>query len=370
MSIIFHERIHFFVIVSFYVIASFYVINSFYVLIFFMINPFMFTLKYAGIPDPPVPAKSGGFMKENKKYNNYNDLLGEYPVAVSFIDLTKVNESVHWHDSMEINIVNNGTVEVLTNDGSLLLNAGEGILLAPSVVHSLRAATPDQCTLYVVHFSPAFLFTYEQPYLGNKYRDIVLSAPELKSLILREGQAWDDEVLDTINNLIAANLTKKYGYELVSRGMLSLFWALLLKKVDPVDSPASKALASLDSERVKTAIIFMEEHYADPISLDDIADHIHISKSECCRCFKRSLRLTPFEYLMKYRIYIASSKIIEDPDLKSISDLGFSVGFNNSSYFNKIFRQFMNCTPTEYKKKVKAASINSQSPNAFIPYRF
>lgn len=309
-------------------------------------------------------------MNEIRKYNNYDDLLGEYPVAVSFIDLTKVNESVHWHDSMEIDIVNNGSLEVLTNDGSLLLHAGEGIILAPSMVHSLHAATPDQCTLYAVHFRPAFLFTYEQPYLGNKYRDVVLSSQALKALLLREGQPWDDEVLDTINSLIAANLTKKYGYELVSRGLLSLFWASLLKKADPVDPSVPKALISLDSERVKAAITFMEEHYSDPLSLDDIADHIHISKSECCRCFKRSLRLTPFEYLMKYRIYIASCKIIEDPDLKSISDLGFSVGFNNSSYFNKIFRQFMNCTPTEYKKQVKAASLNSQSPNAFKPYRF
>lgn len=311
-------------------------------------------------------------MHKNNTFNSYEDLTGEYPVAVTFIDLTKFYENVRWHDSIEINIVNNGIVEVQISEKNIYLEAGQGIILLPNIVHSIRAVTPDKCTLYSVHFHPSFIFTYEQPFIGNKYMKAVLESPNLQTVKLEEKNTWDNIVLDTINDLIAANLTKKYGYELISKSLLCTFWALLLQKIDnsSLQKRTIKASTILDSERVKMAITFMEQHYTESISLDDIAAYVHISKSECCRCFKRSLKLSPFEYLMRYRIYVASRTIIENPNLKSISDLGFSVGFNNSSYFNKIFKHFLNCTPTEYRKKIKAASSTQNGTTAFVPYRF
>lgn len=304
---------------------------------------------------------------------DFNDTLPEeYPVTVAFIDLSKVYKNVHWHDNFEIDIVNNGKLEIQTNEALFTVSAGQGILLNQNVVHSLRTvpdeSQSDACTVYSVHFRSSFLFSYEQPFLSGKYRDIIIASPNLQAVVLDESVPWCNEVLETVNNLIAANLTKRFGYEILSRGYLCQLWALLLRKVNPSAAETQKPVQTLDSERVRRAITYMETHYAEQLALEDIAAHIHLSKSECCRCFKRNLRLTPFEYLMRYRIYIASRKIIENPDLKSFSELGFSVGFNNSSYFNKIFRQYLNCTPTQYRKKVKEASANGRS--SFRPYRF
>ena len=87
-------------------------------------------------------------------------------------------------------------------------------------------------------------------------------------------------------------------------------------------------------------------------TLDEIAESIHISKSECCRCFQRVLRVTPFEYLLKYRIFYATKLIQQqDPAASSISNLAITVGFGNISYFNKVFKRVLNMTPTEYKKQ-------------------
>ena len=84
------------------------------------------------------------------------------------------------------------------------------------------------------------------------------------------------------------------------------------------------------------------------VTLDDIANSIMVSKSECCRCFKRTLGITPFEYLMKYRIQESAKRIQRRPQ-DSISEIAGSVGFNNTSYFNKIFKKYMECTPSEYR---------------------
>ena len=57
---------------------------------------------------------------------------------------------------------------------------------------------------------------------------------------------------------------------------------------------------------------------------------------------------------MKYRIYMAAYLIQKnDPAVSSISDLAFQVGFNNASYFNKVFRQYLQCTPGEFRKKIR-----------------
>ena len=116
-------------------------------------------------------------------------------------------------------------------------------------------------------------------------------------------------------------------------------------------APTPPAHVSLDEQRVKQAMLFIRMHHAEPISLEEIAGSVHISKSECCRCFSRTLQMTPFEYLMKYRIFEATRKMAQSPQEPpmSIADLAMSVGFNNTSYFNKLFKKYLGCTPTYYR---------------------
>lgn len=75
--------------------------------------------------------------------------------------------------------------------------------------------------------------------------------------------------------------------------------------------------------------------------------------------FQAGLDVTPFEFLMRYRIFEAARRIQQasDSDRMSFSDLAYTTGFNTPSYFNKIFRKYMNCTPSEYRRKC--------SPTAF-----
>ena len=110
----------------------------------------------------------------------------------------------------------------------------------------------------------------------------------------------------------------------------------------------------MDEARAKEAIRYIEEHYANPISLDDIAASIHVSKSECCRCIRRCMKMTPFEYLMKYRIFVAAGILCDDDSDESIATLASRVGFNSSSYFNKLFRKYLKCTPTQYKARQRS----------------
>ncbi len=127
----------------------------------------------------------------------------------------------------------------------------------------------------------------------------------------------------------------------------------MAKLYSPIPAKDNSFRISNDEYRVKQAIAYVESHYADQITLEELADSIHISKSECCRCFKRVLNLTPIEYVVQYRIYTAAA-ILDDPrtEIPSISELAIKTGHNNISYFNKMFKRHMGVTPTEYRAEV------------------
>lgn len=288
-----------------------------------------------------------------------NDTEIGYPVHVYFIELAKMYSGTipwHWHPEFEIIIVNHGEADIITDEQKIRLSAGQGILINQNTMHAIHPANDDaNCSLYSTIFHPSFLFGYGNTMMSGKYLSPILSSPFFRTMFLDEQDPVAEKILDNINSVIAVNMTKKYGYELVTKAYLCQLWVTLLENIVPQNAKVYKnGSLSLDESRVKEAILYIEEHYADHITLDDLAGSIHISRSECCRCFKRTLEITPIEYLMKYRIFKAASMIqSDDPVARSMSDLAFSVGFNNASYFNKVFRQFLKCTPSEYKKSIK-----------------
>ena len=176
----------------------------------------------------------------------------------------------------------------------------------------------------------------------------------MAALPLKSDTIYDITMLEMLRRIIHVNREHQFCYELYTKDYLIRIWILMLEsRQEEFEAiPKSKEhRVNMDEVRAKEAIRFIEEHYTEPISLDDIAASIHVSKSECCRCIKRCMKMTPFEYLMKHRIYVAAG-LLCDPDCNdSIAELASKVGFNSSSYFNKLFRKYLKCTPTQYKAR-------------------
>ncbi len=282
-----------------------------------------------------------------------------YPVHVYFFELSKMymkRIAWEWHPEMEIIIVNHGQIKFLTNDSSTVLSAGQGVIINANAMHSIEPVDEEaNCSMYSTVFNPAFLFGYGDVLISEKYQFPITTSSTFQYMILDENTPSQSELLEYINGVIADNIVKNFGYELSTKSKLCSFWVKLISIVSP-DEGTKKSVKSisLDEERAKEIIVYIEQHFADRVSLDDIASSVHISKSECCRCFKRALNLTPIEYLMKYRIFKAASMIQDNDSVsKSFANLAYSVGFNNASYFNKVFREYLGCTPSEYRRKIK-----------------
>ena len=293
----------------------------------------------------------------------------DYPVCVYYLDLHKSYMNRirwHWHEEMEAIIINDGIAEIATDDATYQIQPGQGIIINQNVMHSIYSLDENNCTFYSIVFHPDFLFGHKVGSLHAQFLLPVQSSQFFKAMVLDERDPRQEHMIDALNDAITANMARPFGYEIATKGHLCRFWAELISKLPQMNTaPVVSAHASLDEQRVKQAMLFIRMHHAEPISLEEIAASVHVSKSECCRCFSRTLQMTPFEYLMKYRIFEATRKMAQQPQNPpmSIADLALSVGFNNTSYFNKLFKKYLGCTPTYYRThKILSNAEEHSSP--------
>jgi AraC-like DNA-binding protein len=111
----------------------------------------------------------------------------------------------------------------------------------------------------------------------------------------------------------------------------------------------SRDISASSSTLIRKAKKFMKEHYAEPLTLDMLSGHCEINKHHLCRLFQKSEQTSPLAYLRDRRMEAAVA-LLRTTDIP-IHEVGQSCGFESSSYFGKIFREYMNMTPKEYRLK-------------------
>ena len=94
---------------------------------------------------------------------------------------------------------------------------------------------------------------------------------------------------------------------------------------------------------------YIHNHYAENISLTDIAGSASIGQRECLRCFKRMLQVSPIQYLIKYRIMYGADLLMKSRNL-GIAEIATLCGFDSPSNFSKLFKNFYSLTPRQFRK--------------------
>ena len=102
---------------------------------------------------------------------------------------------------------------------------------------------------------------------------------------------------------------------------------------------------------VEKAMSYIETNYSYPITVEDIAHYVGISRSHLFRSFQNYMSKSPKDYLSGYRIRQAC-RLLRETDL-SVSTIAYSVGFENNLYFSKAFRKQKGMSPSEYRQTKK-----------------
>ena len=292
-------------------------------------------------------------------------LLSGYPIEITVNEICTVESrpddalAMHWHDEVEFQHIMNGHARITCCKKQISANRGDIIFINQSAEHQIMPAGNDTVTLRSIIIHPTFILGFDQSDLINKYITPVISNNTFHHLHISHDSRLHQQFAPLLEQLTMLNSTHSSGYELLSKACVLQLWKLVYDQLPHSTLfPSKTALrtASQDAYRAREAILYIQEHFMEPLTLDNIADSILVSKSECCRCFKRATGLSPFEYLMKYRI-IESTLRMKHSTNESISEIAGAVGFNSTSYYNKVFKKFMGCTPSEYRQSLSPLAV-------------
>ncbi|MDO4313169.1 MAG: AraC family transcriptional regulator [Eubacteriales bacterium] len=253
----------------------------------------------------------------------------------------------HWHPEIELTWVQSGIIDYRVNEQQYILQQDEGLFCNSNVLHSGYMKDQMNCEYLSITFHPRFIYGYETSLLQTKYVEFITANPRWSSLVLSPEVSWQAEILDTMRQIYSWSKQPPLDYELRVHLAVTRIWQLLFQYFASLPVAETQIPEHLD--RLKQILIFIQEHYSEPLTLEDIAASASICKSECCRFFKKHMHMTLFDYLLFYRIQ-QSLPLLRGSD--SITNIAGMVGFSNPCYYGKIFKRYMNCSPREYRKEV------------------
>lgn len=282
--------------------------------------------------------------KELKSHGSY-----EFPVLVSYERLSYFDTGEfpwHWHPEIELTLVMEGEIAYQVNDNLYYLKAGEGLFCNTNVLHSGHGLNTPDCSYLSITFHPRLLYGYSSSVMQDKYMKHILKSPALASIHFVPGESWQRKVLERMAHIRMLDAEHPMSMELQMQIALMEIWQQIYEHVEPEETAGTEN--GRDTERIRQIMEYIQKHYAEKITLEDLAAQIHLCKSESCRLFKRYMNESMFDYLLSYRVE-RSLELLRHSGL-DVTQIACRVGFANPGYYSRIFKRKMGCTPLEFRK--------------------
>lgn len=241
----------------------------------------------------------------------------------------------HWHTEYEIIYINSGSISIKLNNITILAEKDDVIIIPDGTLHG---GTPADCKYDCVVFDYKFLF--------SQNKNCVLKDIFFKNHTFDKNMIKNDSIRQTAKKIIS-NLTEERtdSNEIICTGLFMQLFGELIKNncYQPV-----KNIKNNRTGYLKKALSYIQNHYAENISLQDLADFTGISQKYLCKEFLSLTSKTPIEYINEYRIECSCALLVSTN--LSMLEITYNSGFNDQSYFIKMFKRFKQMTPSEYRK--------------------
>ena len=248
--------------------------------------------------------------------------------------------TLHWHTEYEIVHLWEGEM-ILSLDGERHhCKAGDVIFIPDGVVHG---GVPEGCTYDCIVFDPHMLIT-ENRSCSQLVSDFLEHRRTISTHLTEKAPAASSIVSD----LSAALGTRKTGYEFETQAQLYRLLALIMREKlyseNQQDQQVDDRLILL-----KKVLSFISTDYTRDITLHDLAGIAQMNPNYFCRLFRSMTGRTPIDYLNYYRVESAC-EMLATRDC-TITEVAFSCGFNDLSYFTRCFRKYKDMTPGQYARR-------------------
>ncbi|WP_010281257.1 AraC family transcriptional regulator [Bacillus timonensis] len=271
---------------------------------------------------------------------------------------TTINQNVHgyiplhWHDELQFVLIVKGEAIFQINEQKIMVQKGDGLFINSGCLHMAEESNKSGCVYICLNVSPEIILSQE---LYTAYVSPYLQATNLPYVSLHANEPWGKNILEAIQKINEWIQDKTPFYEIDITTKLAFIWKNLMINGFQLEYDQTEMVKN---HRMKQMINWIHYHYAEKILLDDIARAGGLSRSECCRYFKRMVKKSPLSYVTDYRIQ--KSLLLLQQEESNVTDVAYQVGFTSTSYFIAKFKSSMNMTPLSYKKYKMNASDHKE----------
>lgn len=244
----------------------------------------------------------------------------------------------HWHDEFEILYLEKGRARFDVDGEYFVLVDNEFLFVNCGSIHSGKELVK----------SIGYAIVFDLRFLSSEGPDIIKCRYFTP---LKEGRFFvpnlikDNELREDICKIIEVFKIKPFGYELQIKALLfNIFTRLFRYYV----KPRTNWVINSKLDKIKGVLEYVNLNYHRHFTLEELAEIGGISKFYLCRIFKEVLYMSPLEYINKVKVEKAG-EFLRNTEM-SITEVALECGFENISYFIRIFKKYMQVTPLKYKK--------------------
>ena len=245
----------------------------------------------------------------------------------------------HWHRDYEALIALDGPMDYSVNGQHVYLEQGDAIFVNSRRLHYGYSAVHQERHYCYAVFHPELLGLI--PAVASALERFSQdSSPDYWHL--SAGKEADRQIIGLIRFLC--------DHAVPAEALVVLSaCADLLDRIAKMNTEKTDHSVGPDWAVIRQMTGYIQNHYQERIQLEDIAAAGAVCRSRCCRLFSRKLRITPMNYVNRYRLEKACDLIRNG---RSITEAAFSSGFQGTSYFSEAFRKQYGMSPSSYARSL------------------
>lgn len=273
----------------------------------------------------------------------------DFPIAIYLDDVSKQFVNWHWHEEFEIGIIVEGSIVFGSGNRQYRMECDDIFFVNSNVLHSMRNTNSSKSAVFKsIAFHPSLICDSTSSIFYTKYLLPILSNSHFREYVLSKDHALYSRfqsILLEVWNLVQF---ESPDYEIMVRNLLSNLLCLL-NQIQKDEYPLVPNL--LVEKRVQILLDCIHTNYKEKITIEMLAKIASVSKTEVLRSFKSIMSLSPIQYLNNYRLQRASFMLM-NTDL-GIQEIAQECGFDDNSYFAKLFKKKYLVSPKEFRSNKK-----------------
>ncbi len=280
-------------------------------------------------------------------YITEDNLTQTHPFFIHYEKITQTvsYNKIHRHRAAEILYISKGCAHIILDYKLYSLKEGDIVFINSEIAHSLLVEEANETEIFYVQFLPELIYDYHNNYFNMVYFIWLVACKNNDFLIYNT--VTDKEPVLHIQNAYDIYTQKKTGYEPAFISHILLICAWFFECSKDIAFSSHPHFSYTDIIMLNNIFKSVERNYS-TVSVTEITKKYSLTPRDL-RSFSDIMGFSLREYIQNYRISMAKY-LLSSTDMP-ITEIVYSIGYNDSSYFSKLFTTHTGCTPSDFRKK-------------------